>query len=304
MRWLVVITLAACGRLQFEPGAADAVVVVVEDAADAAVGPDCWPAWHAGTPVFDSVGPIAELALADKQGNPWLTLDGLTLYFDSGTGNTEIFAATRPGRDQAFGTPVALPELTSTNEDTGLVLSDDGLVGVIGSSRPGSQGFDLWHVERTVAQATFMPPSLNPFAALNDSQNQYDGYLLPDGLTVIYSESDGAGGNRLRQATRSSRTVPFAAPVMIPGTGTISIEADPDLSRDRRVLAFSATFPLQLYAAVRASPNAAFGAPFELSAINGPNHDGDPAFSADGCELFFVSDRGGNRDLYRATLTP
>jgi hypothetical protein len=53
----------------------------------------------------------------------------------------------------------------------------------------------------------------------------------------------------------------------------------------------------------RASTAEPFGAPLLLSAVVAGGHDGDPA-SADGCELFFISDRGGNRDLYRTTVIP
>lgn len=57
--------------------------------------------------------------------------------------------------------------------------------------------------------------------------------------------------------------------------------------------------PLRLHAAVLASTAEPFGAPVAPSSIVGPGYDGDRALSADGCELFFVSDRGGDRDQNR-----
>ncbi|MBS1123067.1 MAG: WD40-like Beta Propeller Repeat [Deltaproteobacteria bacterium] len=67
---------------------------------------------------------------------------------------------------------------------------------------------------------------------------------------------------------------------------------------------FAANSPLQLFASIRPSTAAPFGAPFALSAIVGPSYDADPALSANGCELVFISNRGGDRDLYLATVDP
>ena len=125
---------------------------------------------------------MSELADPDKQGNPWLTPDGLTLYFDSGTGDTELFRASRPARDQPFAPRVALTELATPVEDIGLVLTADGLRGVIASSRAGGSGFDLWQVERADPAAPFVTWTLKPYTAINTSLNQYDAYLTPDGL--------------------------------------------------------------------------------------------------------------------------
>lgn len=102
--------------------------------------------------------------------------------------------------------------------------------------------------------------------------------------------------------TRPTRGDVFGTPSPLMGADTFAVEADPDLSPDREVVVFSANLPLQLHAAIRTAPADAFGSPFALVDLAGPNHDGDPAFSPDGCELFWISDRGGDRDLYHATI--
>ncbi len=296
MRWVVVV-LAGCGRLQFDEHFIDA------DLDDAPR--DCWPAWRSGPPTFAAPEPVTELADPDKQGNPWLAADGLTLYFDSGTGNTELFRASRPARDLPFAPRVAISELTSPVEDTGLVLTADGLYGVIASSRAGGEGFDLWQVERADAAAPFEMPLRPPYAAINNNINQYDAYLTPDGLRVYYAENT-APGNVLRVAARASVVDAFLPPIQLPGAATFAVEADPDLSPDERVMVFSAQSggPLRLFTASRAEPTSPFDPPTPLTAISPTGLDGDPAFSADGCELFFISDRGGNRDLWRTTVIP
>ena len=297
-----VACAAGCGRIAFEDRArpddagADA-------AGDVAPGVTCWPAWRTGALSFGIAVPITELAAVDKQGNPWLTADGRTLYYDTGTGDTEILRAVRGGPGQPFGSPAPLAELSSPLEDGGFVMAASELVAVMSSTRAGSSGFDLWQTARASTSDLFGAPTRTEFAAIDDAFNQFDGFLTPDGLRVYFSSS-AATGQVLRQASRASTTDVFGAPTQIPGTGTFSVEADPDLSPDELVLVFSANNPLQLFAAIRPSTAAPFGAPFALSAIVGPSYDADPALSANGCELVFISNRGGDRDLYLATVNP
>jgi len=315
MRWVLALScgcrewvrsgflvLAGCGRLQFDAQSFDAQSF---DANLADAAPDCWAAWRSGPPTFTPPAPVIELADPDKQGNPWLSADGLTLYFDSGTGDTELFRASRPARDQPFGPRVAIPELTTPVEDTGLVLTADGLRGVISSSRAGGAGFDLWQVDRADPAALFGTPTRAPYAAINTGNNQYDAYLTPDGLRVYYAENT-VPGQVLRVSARASVDAAFLAPAAVPGAATFAVEADPDLSPDERVMVFSAQSAglLQLFTATRAEPTLPFSLPMPLTAISPTGLDADPAFSADGCELFFISNRGGDRDLWRTTVVP
>jgi len=286
-----------CGRVAFDPRAG------VDAAGDAAPGTDCWPAWRGGAPTFGPVVPVGELSDPDQEGNPWLTADGRTLYFDSGTGDTEIYLATRAAPGQPFGARDHLMALASPLEDTGLVITADDRVAVFASSRAGSLGFDLWQTQRAGPGAMFEAPTRALLAAIDGDNNQFDAFLTGDGRRLYYASSI-AGGQVLLTASRASATDAFGAPVPIPGAGTFAVEADPELSPDERVMVFSATVPLQLYAAVRASPAVPFGPPVHLTSIVGPGYDGDPALSADGCELFFISDRGGDRDLFRTTVIP
>jgi len=288
----VLVVCGACGRIAFDER------IAIDGTPP---GPDCWPAWRSGAPAFASVGPITELADPDKDGNPWLTADGRTLYWDNGTGNTEIYRATRMGPGQPFGARTQVTELTSPFEETGLVMTGDDRVGVVASSRTGSMGFDLWQVTRN--GGVFATPTRTEYNAINNDLNQFDAFLTADGKRLYYASS-AATGQVLLQSSRGSTADAFATPVPIPGTGTFAVEADPDLSPDELVLVFSATVPLTLHAAVRGSTAAGFGAPFPLTSIVGGNYDGDPALSANGCELFFISDRGGNRDLWRAVVSP
>jgi hypothetical protein len=296
---LWVVCAFGCGRVAFdhERRAPDDTPTTIDG------GVDCWAAWRSGAPSFGAVAPISELADPDKQGNPWLAADGRTLYFDSGTGDTEIYRATRAGPGQPFGPRMHVAELVSPLEDTGFTITTDDRVAVFASTRAGSAGFDLWQTDRAGSSTTFNAPTSAPFAAINDAANQFDAFLSSDGLRIYYAAST-MTGQVLRMSSRASTTAAFAAPVPIPGSGTLAVEADPELSPDELVMVLSANVPLQLHVAVRSSTTASFGPPIRLSAIVGAGYDGDPTLSPDGCELLFISDRGGDRDLYRTTVIP
>jgi Tol biopolymer transport system component len=208
----------------------------------------------------------------------------------------------RPDLASSFGAPVQLAELTSGSEETSFMTTLDGKVGVMSSSRPGSSGFDLWQLSRASATGPFNAPTNDVYQNINSAANQLDPYLTPDGLRIYFAQS--GGGQQLFMASRSSTTAMFSASVSLPDSGTHSTEADPELSPDELVLVYAANLPLSLFVATRSSTLQPFGAPAPLTQIIGTGYDGDPALSANGCELFYVSDRGGNRDLYRAIVNP
>ncbi len=285
---LAFLLCVGCGRVAFD--ARD----------DATTTDDFWAAWRAGTPAIANLAPISELASPEKEGNPWLTADGRSLYFDRGTGDTTIHVAYRL-TTTAFSEPEQIASLSSPLEDTGLVMTADERLGVFSSSRAGSQGFDLWEVRRDLG--VFNTPTQTAFVAIDNADNQVDAFFSTDGKRVYFSESTPTG-QALRVASRAATTDAFSPPTIIPGMGAFPVEADVDLSPDERVLAFAAAFPQQIYVATRDSTAAPFRPPVKLTALASSGNDGDPAFSADGCELFWVSDRGGNRDIWRAYVSP
>src|SRR5262245_58571926 len=109
---LAIWIVAACGRFGFGPGD-DAVLhmdaldpdAVLDAEVDATFAPaSCWPAWQSGAPNVGTVRRLDELAINVNQGDPFITADGLTLYFVramTGLG-FEVFAATRPDRVSPF----------------------------------------------------------------------------------------------------------------------------------------------------------------------------------------------------------
>jgi Tol biopolymer transport system component len=64
-----------------------------------------------------------------SENDPTESADGLELFFTSTrneVGNYDVYRATRPTVDDPFGSPVLVPELSSTGDDVGPRLSRDG----------------------------------------------------------------------------------------------------------------------------------------------------------------------------------
>ncbi|HUS29344.1 MAG TPA: hypothetical protein VMZ53_12585 [Kofleriaceae bacterium] len=126
--------------------------------------------------------------------NPWITSDGLTLYFTSDRdGFNDIFVATRPPTSASFSTPVAVAELNSTAGDYMGALSGDGLELFFGSSRDTNLAND------DIFRATRATPS-GPFGApvkvteLSDAAtNEYPTWLSADRCQLLLTSNRPGG---------------------------------------------------------------------------------------------------------------
>jgi Tol biopolymer transport system component len=104
---------------------------------------------------------------------------------------------------------------------------------------------------------------------------------------------------RITHASRTSRTVPFGAPIVEPAFDSGQGDADPTLSADGRVLIFSSNRTgsgfagSNMWYSTRAAKGSPWSTPVPVPDVNGAFNEGDPWLSPDGCRLFFASDRSG-----------
>jgi hypothetical protein len=93
---------------------------------------------------------IGELDTTSQESNPYLTPDGLTVYFDSdrpgGAGGRDLYVATRPAVTAAFSAPTRISELATSSDERDAWLSPDGHRLYFSSNRNGN--FDLYVAER------------------------------------------------------------------------------------------------------------------------------------------------------------
>jgi hypothetical protein len=265
---------AACGRLAFDP-VADAPVAdapsgafgtptpigalsdpAIDDDASAtgdllelyfnstrAGSGDIWFSKRArpdapwGTPLS-----ATELNSAAFDGTPVVSLDGLTILFNSdragALGSFDIWTASRPDRSASWSAPVHVPELSTTANEGGAQLDASQRRVVLHSSRTGTLGRDdIWIADRASLTASFSTPV--QIAGVNTPSGEGSAQLLADGLELVFSSDrpGGAGGNDLYRATRGSLTEPFA---VAPFTelNTPAEETDPWISPDGNYMLF------------------------------------------------------------------
>lgn len=154
--------------------------------------------------------------------------------------------------------------------------------------------------------AAFDPPQ--PVLMTDAPGSSADAALSADELTLYMTRLSPAGDHDLFVATRGSVDAPFGAPVALSALDSSKDEAVPTLPADGLDLVFEsnrvADEGIHLYVAQRTSPLAAFAGPALLDGVSSPDptdNDQEPFLTADGKELWFISNRTGDNEIFRAT---
>lgn len=295
----VVLVLVAC---RFEPGVLagdagwDAPVDGPAPTGDVSMATGCTDRWLAG-PTLGAPRALDSVNTTGAEADPFVTSDELALYF---VRTSDIYRATRTTPDDDWSTPVRDDELSSPQSDSKVSFTADGLTAYLNSGRPGGSGggTDVWRATRTSADYAFVIDQV-ALGAVNTSGDQWDPHISADG-TRLYLAPGGTGNPQtIEVASRTTPTADFGPAQVIVELDSGEVDNDPTLSGDERVIVFASNRGgnRDLWYAVRATPQDAFGAPQRVPDINTATEDG-AHLSFDGCRLYFASDRSGNADLY------
>lgn len=142
---------------------------------------------------------------AGNDGTPFISEDGLELYFsslfrDGGYGGDDIWVSTRETKEDEWGVPTNLGAVINTGDEEILpILSNDGLSlfyssGLIGPARPGGLGgSDIWMARRESRDSEWTEP-VNLGAPVNSSISEWGPSISADGSTLYFSAGEfGAG---------------------------------------------------------------------------------------------------------------
>jgi len=328
LRFLTCVVLVGCGFRSQATGSAGAIpddasldgVAARDGAVDSppSQGTGCWPHWYDHNPVLSTPARIDELSSTGPDRDPWLSEDGKRIYFahQAPGGTSDIYFASRASTSVPFGTPAKIVELSTTTAQEGRpALSRDELTLVLSSDI--SNQFDVRISVRPDVVTPFGSPDTRMMGNVNTSMTQhYDPFLTGDGLNLYLAPKPNNPQNspqHIYVASRAALGDNFGPPSKLPvvnSTGAGDGDADPSVSLDQRVLLFSsdrgnAGNDTDLYYATRAGATGNFSTPIALSAVNGAALEGDPMLSADGCDLYFASNRtSGDYDLYVSHVTP
>jgi hypothetical protein len=258
--------------------------------ADASVAPRCSP-----TAAFGRATGFMALNTPNHDEQATLSADELTLYFsrDDGTGNYDIYQATRASKTATFGAATAVPGVSTTgSEERAPRVTADGLT-MYATTRPiptGASKFRVAFATRASTDAAFGP--LQNVPVVNGTTNDSDPFITADGRTLYFS-SDRNGTYALYRSTQTAGT--FSAPELVMGTNldTTSAEGAPVLSEDGLTLylasaRFGGLGMVDIFVATRATAQDPFGEPKAVRELNSPDPDVPSWLSADGCELYFT----------------
>jgi Tol biopolymer transport system component len=163
----------------------------------------------------------------------------------------------------------------------------------------------LWFAQRSDPLAGFGSAQL--LAGINSTDIDYEEWVSRDELTLLFvsTRKEGMGKSDIWKATRARRTDDFSPPTTLVGVNSSARDDRPAVSSDGLTIIFSSdragtAGDLDLWLATRSNAQADFSNPTNLSALNSTASDGEPNFSADDRELFFISSRGGSFEIYRA----
>jgi Tol biopolymer transport system component len=322
----VLVVLGGCGfqaSASQDGNARDAAVpdtgalpVDGQSQIDGVVTPaDCLAHWLDGSVALSAPQELASLSSNGSERDPWISSDRLTLYYGvkptGAASDSDIYRARRTATDQPFGTATALVNLNRTDADESrAALTPDEKMLVLASNRVNSNDFDIYLISRGDTTVEFGSPDTTHLGAVNgDGASNFDPFLTADGKKLYLAPLAGGSPQHIFVATRTNTSSDFSAPVAVPGIGSQSIDADPALSLDERIILFSSTRNggiggTDLWYATRQNANVSFGMPKLVPGVNSTSSDGDPMLSADGCELYFSSTRtGDDYDLYTAQIT-
>jgi hypothetical protein len=209
---------------------------------------------------FEQAQPVPNLDVdGSEEGTPFLSFDGLSLYFFStrpgpGTqGNRDIWFAQRSSVDVEFGAATVLPVVNGPGLEHLPRLSRDELTILFVSSRTSPNAFsNLWMAQRAHRADEFAAPVEVP--GINTAAREEGFSLAPDGLTLFFASDRAAELDMdLWVAMRASTSADFGAAESLVGLNSTGQELDPQLSPDGSELFFSSSRAgnFQLFRAVR-----------------------------------------------------
>jgi hypothetical protein len=200
-----------------------------------------------------------------------------------------------------FATPTNLgPPFNSPYYEATQWISRDGLESFFHSTRPPSQGQDLWAATRSTTESQWGDAvHLGPI--INSSLNDWGPSISSDGLELFFCsprEDGNAGENRydIWMTSRAMKDGAWDDPVNLglPVNTTFG-EVSPCISGDSLFLFFASDRPsgyggADIWVTTRTSQDDPWGEPENLgSTVNSPAFEMFPSISSDGLTLFFTS---------------
>ena len=251
--------------------------------------PACtWSKWSIPVPL---PGPVQSTA---DDWAPTPTEGELVLFFSSyrsGTGNADLYAATRSDRGSAFDSGVAVKELNTTDSEKVATLTEDGLIIVLERDSDIS-GNHLWTATRTMASGMFSTPMMMPVVNAGSSFSDIDPWISADGTRLVFASdrNNTTPQNDLFEATRPGISDDFSTPALLGTLQSGQNDVSPTLSADGLDIYFASqrggVGGFDVYTAHRDQIDADFGPPTLVPELSSPMDDTGLRLSKDGATMY------------------
>ena len=290
----LVLTLTGCQQIfgLDQPRSLDAAIDTPDDAASV----NCIDRWQQG-PQLTSPVPLASVNTTASEGSPFVTPNGLVLYFER---DGDFYRAERATTNDAFGPAAVVSSLaTGATEERIYVIADE-TEAFFSSNRAGGSGggYDIWHATSAGPSTPFTVDQM--YLTSVDDGGAQRGPQLSSDLRDLYFGDAG----RISVAQRAQTTDAFGAAAPLTGLGPNAF-GDPSVDKDELVLVLATIGGApDLYYATRTSTGASFSLPKPVPDTGsvGSTVETSPFISEDGCTLYFSSDRDGSYDLFVMTV--
>ena len=198
-----------------------------------------------------------------------------------------------------FGTPVAISELNTADEDVVSDVSADGLTIYVATNHAVT-GVHLFLASRANKTAPF--GALQPFFP-GGSFDDWAVALTSDGLTAVVSSDRNGANSDLYVATRATTFATFGALGAAASTNSTGNEEGPRWAADGKTLYFDSTRGGTRHIWSASVVGATFGAPQKLTELASDALDAVPVLSPDELTIYFLSTRAPTTDgdIYVAT---
>lgn len=277
--------------------------------------PSCISAWKSGSVTVTAVDPVDALNTSEDDRDPSLSADELTIYFSRffsdglGGGDKDVMVATRASVDAAFSTPAVLSRAVDTIgfDQSKFTVTGDGLYAIYAAN--DTLDDDLLITTRATVTDSFPAGDFTKITRIDDSKSQLDPEISKDGQDLYYANQPNSKQVISHSTLKSDGTWNSSTEVINSGAG----DADPALVADGTIMLFSSnrSGSGDIYFVTRASTGDEFleadANPVDVAGMvnDATASDGDPAITADGCHVFFASNRGGDDyDIFVATIQP
>jgi hypothetical protein len=250
---------------------------------------------------FGAPALVASVNSSADESSARLSPDELTLYLGSArNGNYDMFVAKRADAGADFSTPTALPNLSTSNDESHGVVTADGLTMYFGLAKTGNP-FHLAVAVRPSVVAEFGAPEV--VANVNSSASENDP-MIDDGAENIYFMSTRASNNvDIYRATRMASGA-FGTPTPLAEINTNATEHMPVITPDGLALYFASDRGGgdDVWIARRSSPSQAFLAPVLVAELSSASEDAPTWVSSDECTIYLRRGASGApRDIWSAS---